>query len=365
MREAQDLGLELVGNLETRGPYRTGRHLSWDLNFPHLPLLHQPGMVDDKEMAIRFNPLMDASKYDPAAWYDADIAIGHPPCGSHSMLGNSGQPAHKTTEERRAMQTARQSRTGLLPLFIAEVNKLRPKIFALDNLPKIMTTVATPDWWEEQLPDYNLTYVVMLNWDYGTPQIRKRLWVIGTRKPLPPFKFIAPKVERLGGPRSPLDAFWGLPWQPWSDIPEIGHVHVPPDKMLTGDYRTTVEGYSVTQSIELALGFLGLPAGKPWPYTTSRGRLAVKIGRSRMELDRQGRTITGLPSLHHPYTGFPLTARERARLMGWPDDFSLGNENTEYNRTNLMRQVMLTGKAVPSDFPRYLLPQLMKHVKRG
>jgi len=50
--------------------------------------------------------------------------------------------------------------------------------------------------------------------------------------------------------------------------------------------------------------------------------------------------------------------------MDWPDDFVLGNVNTMYDRTALMRLTLFTGKAVPSGFPRYLMPQLIKHLRR-
>lgn len=346
LREAQDAGFEVVGNLETRAPYITGRHLSWDLNFPGALLERRPGIVM------------------PDAWHMPDLIIGHPPCGAHSQLGNSGQPAHKSTEERRAMQAVRHARVGLLPLFVDEVNRFKPKCFVLDNLPKILKTVAPEDWWRAALPDYRLTFIIMKNWDYGTPQLRQRLWVVGMRRPIKRFEFVPIKRRPKRAPLTALAAMEGLPWEPWKDNPSIGHVHVLPNEMLTGDYRTTVPGLSVTTAVQLGLGFMSIPPDKAWPYLTRFGRLAVKIGRQRLAYQKYSRTITGLPSIHHPMTGWPLTGRERARLMDWPDDFHLGNADTTYDRTALMRLTLFTGKAVPSAFPRYLLPQLIAHLDR-
>src|SRR5690606_13929544 len=99
-------------------------------------------------------------------------------------------------------------------------------------------------------------------------------------------------------------------------------------------------------------------------YTTDLGRLAYKIGRLRPDYGRRAPVVTGLPSIHHPLTGWPLTARERARLMDWPDDFVLGDHQTVYDRRALMRLVLFTGKAVPSAFPRFILPQLQKFMRR-
>lgn len=337
---------DIVGNVEPRTPYQTGRHLSWDLNFPRAQLVREIVFETSHE------------------WFAPDLIIGHPPCGSHSQLGNSGQPAHKTTEERRRMQAVRHQRSGLLPGFTSYVRMLQPRMFALDNLPKILSTVAPKEWWEAELPDYHLTFIIMMNWDYGTPQLRKRLWVVGARKPMKRFTFKPIDRRPLDAPKTALEAFGELPWEPWLDDEKLGHVHVQPHQMLTGDYRTTVDGLNVKHATQLALGFLALPPDKAWPYKTRFGRLAVKIGRQRLDLNKYSRTITGLPSIHHPMTGWPLTARERARLMDWPDQFQLGSAGVTFDRYALMRLTLFTGKAVPSAFPRFLIPQLKKHIRR-
>jgi site-specific DNA-cytosine methylase len=355
LREAQDAGFMVMGNLETRGPYHSARDLSWDLNFPNIQLFREP------------TAFMQQSGVP-----EADLALGHPPCGSHSVLGNSSAYSYgrfANAKEREDWHEERRKDKGLLPLFVQQVNALKPRSFALDNLPKILRTSAPPEWWKENLPQYHLTFIVMKNWDYGTPQRRERLWVVGIRKPGKPFVFKEPK-QRLPGPKSALEAFAGtgaqvpLSWEPWTNIESLGHVHVEPDNRLTGDYRTTVKGLDVTCAAQLGLGFLSIPPERAWPYTARHGHVAVKIGRMRLYIDKWSKVITGLPSIHHPYTGWPLTPRERARLMDWPDDFQLGQRTTTYDRRALMRLTLYTGKAVPSGFPRYLIPQLVTHLKR-
>lgn len=344
LREAQDAGFEVIGNLETRVTYHSGRHLSWDLNFPSTPLVRTPEGTDDW-------------------WHEADLAIGHPPCGSHSSLGRSSQSRDLSAESRVAMQARRDARSGLLPFFTEQVRRFRPRVFVLDNLSKILTTVAPLSWWRAELPSYQLTFITMNNWDYGTPQNRKRLWVVGVRGKRP-FVFKPPN-RRLRGPSTTLEALTGLSWEPWRDEPALGHVHVPPQDIITGFYPTTVDGLRVTRTDEVGIGFLSIPPGHMWPYRSTSGRLTHKIGRTRAFVDRKARVLTGLSTLHHPLTGWPLTARERARLMDWPDDFKLGDVSTTYDRRALMRLVQFTGKAVPSAFPRYLLPHLVRHLQRS
>lgn len=351
LREARDVGYHVLGNVESRRPYHLGLHLSWAHNFPDTPLMM--GTAEDQ-------------KYLKQMRGDVDLAIGHPPCGSHSAMGNSGARVDSMSEaEREAYHARRRKDMGLLPMFTDYVKWLKPKAFALDNLPKILKTSAPPEWWRETLPDYQLTFITMANWDYGTPQRRQRLWVVGVRGKKP-FTF-KPPATRLEGPRSVLEACLATPaldWRPWVNDPANGHVHVEPHDMLTSDYRTTTPSYRVRHAVELAVGMLSIPPGRPWPYITEIGRDATKIGRQRAQLSHTCPVLTGLPAVHHPLTGWPLTARERARLMDWPDDFVLGTSDTTYDKNTLMKLILFTGKAVPSGFPRYMLPQLDEHVRR-
>jgi site-specific DNA-cytosine methylase len=120
-----------------------------------------------------------------------------------------------------------------------------------------------------------------------------------------------------------------------------------------------------TQTVaELAAYFLALAPKTLWPYRTDSGRIAYKLGRVRLDHANRSGVLSGLETLHHPLTGWPLTPRERARLMNWPDSFHLNSPGrTSFSRSDIMRLVLFTGKAVPSGFPRFLIPQLIKHLR--
>lgn len=343
--EAKDAGFDVVGNFETRAPYRTARQLSWDLNFPHADFI------------------TDVDQFTPfeGYWWNADLAIGHPPCGSHSLLG--GMSSDRSVKEREENRRKRHKDSGLLPMYTQLVRLLKPKSFVLDNLPKIMTTVAPKEWWTNELPDYRLTFIIMFNWDYGTPQLRKRLWVVGVRRPIKRFEFSPLRQRPKGAPTTVLEALAGLPWEPWENDERLGHVHVQPQDRLHGHFPVK-GGREASDTADVALGYLALPTDHPWPYITKTGRPAVKISWQRLDPFKRSRTLTGLPSLYHPLTGWPLTPRERARLMDWPDQFKLGDVSTTFDTYALRRLTLFTGKAVPSAFPRYLLPQLVKHLRR-
>lgn len=343
--EARSLGFKILGNVDTRSYFRTAPWV-WRSNFTE-PFYSDPASVPEDE------------------WFEADLALGHPPCGSFSMLGQVGAYKYRPAEDRTEWHARRAGKPGLLPLFTQLVRRYQPKVFALDNLPKALKVAAPPEWWERELPGYRLTYLIVRNWDYGSPQNRIRLWIIGSRgKRAFTFK---PVKTRLPGPTSAWDAFKDLPWEPWENIEELAHVHSMPDTKPHGSYwgRTPRGKHRNFQHVaELAMGFCSLPHHYLWAYKTRTGRYAKKAGRTRCALNHTCRVISGLATLHHPVTGWPLTARERARCMGWPDEFKLWDGKVEFSNTNIIKLVKLTGKAVPSEFPRYLIPQLRRHARR-
>lgn len=351
LREAQEAGFDVVGNVDVRSYFRTAPWV-WESNF-------------DSPFISDLNGLENA----PDDWYEADLALGHPPCGRQSSLGFGGVPRELSDEERQRRHDRRASDQGLLPLFTALVRKFRPRVFALDNLPKILKKAAPKEWWESELPDYRLTFLTIVNWDYGCCQKRPRLWVIGTRSKKA-FSF-RPTKTRINGPKTALEAFGDLPWEPWIDVPELAHVHRSPEaRPIGGFWCQNLEGerYFIKHLTELASGFISIPSGMNWPYISQKGRPTHKMGRVRVHPDRPAATVTGGggggDNLLHPLTGWPLTPRERARLMGWPDDFVLWNSSEPFDDTVHRKLVQITGKAVPSEFPRYLIPQLRRHLRR-
>jgi len=349
LREAEDQGYRVVGNIDPRSYYRQASWV-WSANFPKAPIIHT------KETDLALNDF-------DSEWRDADLALGHPPCGSFSALGMGSAPIDRMTEdERRAWDHNRSRNPGLLPLFCDMVREFRPKIFAMDNLPKMLNAFPR-SWWKEQLPGYRITIITMWNWTYGSPQRRQRAWVIGCLRKRR-FELVEPK-KRLPGPTSLWEAIRDLPWEPWEDIPEIDHFHHSPSNEAMGSFplqaRVPMTKYADFVS-NTALGYLQIPPGKAWPYRSAAGRSTNKFAHCRLTMDRPARTLSKSETLRHPITGWPLTPRERARLMGWPDDFHL-MRGTEVNQSSLRALSMITGKAVPNEFVRYLIPQLREHAK--
>ena len=120
LRVAEDLGCEVIGNVDPRTLFRTQPEI-WEANFPDAPYL------DNYAEAMTDDPC------DP--WWDADIVLGHPPCGKHSAMGGAAYGIEMDPKLKAEFIKRRSENIGLLPDFCSMVRHFEPKVFALDNLP--------------------------------------------------------------------------------------------------------------------------------------------------------------------------------------------------------------------------------------
>lgn len=98
---------------------------------------------------------------------DADIIIGGPPCQPFSVFGN-----------QKGIEDARDG----FPVFIDAVERIRPKVFLFENVRNL---AYSHKWYFDLIRDAlgNLGYIIeyrCLNAvDYGVPQNRERMIVVG------------------------------------------------------------------------------------------------------------------------------------------------------------------------------------------
>jgi len=107
----------------------------------------------------------------------ADLVIGGFPCQDISINGK--------------MAGIRGKRSGLYVYMVEAVRKLRPKIFIAENVKSLLMKRHAQDL-KKILEDfsalgYNITYHLYKSADYGVPQVRERVMIVGTRKGLKPF----------------------------------------------------------------------------------------------------------------------------------------------------------------------------------
>ncbi len=294
--------------------------------------------------------LLDAGGLDVG---DAALVIGGPPCTPFSKSGF-------WLEEKR---TSSDPNASLLDEYVRVVREARPEAFVLENVQGLTYQTHRGQFARllEGLQElgYNPRWRVLLAADYGIPQLRRRVFVVG-RRDGKPFRF--PETTHSG----------------WSERETI----VDPSKMPYVTTRQVLEdllpGESEGEEIvegEFAELAAEVPPGQNYLWHTDRygGRNVFKW-RSRywtfllrLDPDRPSTTLQAQPG---PWVGpfhwenvrnerGNLRARrlripEMLRIMTFPDDFALVG-----SRADAQRQL---GNAVPVDLGRVVIRALLEQL---
>ena len=177
-----DLGVESAG-------YRV--HASVELdpdaaqtlrrNFPHSSVI---------EADLRRLKTRDILREAGLAKGEAALLVGGPPCTPFSKSGN-------WLEYKR---TGADPDASLLDEYIRVLGEARPEAFLLENVFGLAYRNHNAAWFERLLEAcrryrYKVTAKVLLAADYGVPQRRQRVFVVGSRERLPEFP-----IETHSGP---------------------------------------------------------------------------------------------------------------------------------------------------------------------
>ena len=151
----------------------------------------------------------------------ADVVVGGYPCQSFSMAGNR--------------DPKKDERTNLYKQFLRVISIVRPKYFVAENVSGLKS-LNSGNFLKEQVEaydkeGYNVSYQLLNAKDYGVPQSRKRLFIVGVRKDLNQmFQFPLPthgKSTKKTGPLKPYashgDAIKALPLWPEGEFYERPH----------------------------------------------------------------------------------------------------------------------------------------------
>lgn len=266
----------------------------------------------------------------------ADIVIGGPPCQGFSLL-NRGRKG--------------DSRRALWQPYMDIVEMSGASVFVIENVHGLLTSPEHAEIIQRAKSLGFLTTAALLNAaDYGVPQTRIRTFIFGWKKrfassvPYPPQRTHS---QRLDGSRLPL---WRTTRDAIGDLPEpVGteiRMVLPPLNLHFG--RTPTEKSLLRyKAVPPGGNRFDLQKNAPeitpdcWIRKTSGGtdlfgrlwwdRPSVTI-RTEFFKPEKGRYL-------HPDQHRPITHREAARLMGFPDDFQFTGSKVE-----IARQI---GNAVP------------------
>lgn len=242
----------------------------------------------------------DISKIDAEEIPECDIIIGGFPCQGFSV---ANMKRHETDE-----------RNALYKQLIRIIDAKKPKFFLAENV-KGLTNLAKGTVFQMILSDfsslgYKVSYRVLNAADYGVPQTRQRVIIIGVRNDID-FEYIFPN------PTNSQDGGDGLP--KWVSVGEAMSVIPDPDfpnNLPNHDYskyKLHFNGY---------LGHRALDPEKPAPTVTARG-------------DDKG----GVVILPHPNAQRRMSCRELAAVQSFPLNYKFSG-----NRSSVYRQI---GNAVP------------------
>lgn len=265
----------------------------------------------------------------------ADVVIGGPPCQGFSLLNKQRQG---------------DARRALWEPFLDVVERSGARVFVMENVSELLRSDEFLAIRRRAIRmGFEVSADILNTADYGAPQTRKRTIILGTKDirhpcfPPPPTHSKFSAEQGLPRWRTVRDAIGDLPLKPIGT--EIGSNRSPldlhfgrsPTPKSLKRYRAVPPGgnrFDLQRNAPQLTPDCWL--NKPSGSTDLFGRLwwdrpAVTI-RTEFFKPEKGRYL-------HPVAHRPITHREAARLMGFPDEFVFVGSKIE-----IARQI---GNAVP------------------
>lgn len=277
----------------------------------------------------------DITKIDYNDIPECDVLLGGFPCQDFSMIWKRG-----------GINT---ERGNLYRNFVDLVDIKKPKVFLAENVKGLLS--ANKGKAIEQIVSdfantgdfgYNITVNVINFADYGTPQLRERVLIIGTRKDIKE-RFSIPKPTHT--PENYVSSREAL-----KDVENV---------KFNNEHQNILS--STKEKLKL------IPAGGNFSDIPKSSPHYVKGMIShvyrRLHPDKPSTTIIaaggGGTWGYHFDEPRPLTNRERARLFGYPDDFAFVGTITEV-RKQIGNSVAPVGIRV---FAKHIKEYLLKVTK--
>jgi DNA (cytosine-5)-methyltransferase 1 len=264
---------------------------------------------------------------------DCDGMIGGPPCQSWSEAG--------------ARRGIRDQRGQLFYEYIRLLDAKRPKFFLAENVSGILfrrhSDALDRIFSEFTNLGYNISYGLLNANDFGVPQDRERVIIIGYRSSLQRF-FAPPKQHQ---PRPTLrDAIWDLRD---SAQPTRGP-STPNSQAAVANHEYMTGGFSAI--------FMSRNRVRDWnspSFTIQAGARHAPLHPQAPPMPLVGKDKRVFESgAEHLYRR--LSVRECARVQTFPDDH-------EFVYSHIAHGYKMIGNAVPVEFARRLAEQISKDMR--
>ncbi len=320
-------------------------------NFPGVPFLCKDiTQITKAEVDILINDVVP------------DIIIGGPPCQGFSLAN------------KRRNLVADDPRNRLFYGFVKFINWYSPRAFVMENVKGLLSMkngevleTILDEFSRAGNPDfggYDVKYKVLLASDYGVPQNRERVIIVGIRRDLglcPRHPEPLPLVHKV----SVDDAISDLPQIEACQGAEVQEYPITPQnayQMLMRENMQYVTNHiAMNHTSRLIERFKAIKAGQSlvdvWETHGSVKRGApgekseVKFSQNNQRLfgNQPAPTIAASfqSNFIHPHLNRNFTAREGARLQSFPDDFIFEGMRTKMSWEKGLSQYQQIGNAVP------------------
>jgi DNA (cytosine-5)-methyltransferase 1 len=221
-------------------------------------------------------------------------------------------------------RTVDDSRNTLYKSFVKAVKHGQPKFFLAENVKGILSlgggAVFSYIIKDFEKAGYICTYALVNAADYGVPQSRQRVLILGIRKDLAPKKILwPPKPTHEGRQISVGSAL--------ADVPDPDKPHKLKNHVYS-QFKLKFNGYISNRRVD---------PNKPSPTITARG-------------DHKG----GAMIIHHPSNTRRMTCREVAIVQGFPINFEFTG-----SMTSVYKQI---GNAVPPPLAFAAAKQILENL---
>jgi DNA (cytosine-5)-methyltransferase 1 len=284
------------------------------VNFPNVPFFHGDIRRLEKDR------ILASTQGKPI-----DLVVGGPPCQGFSTMGD---------------QNPADARNGLFSHFARVIGWLNPGCFLMENVNYLRTQYGGR--YEKEITavlealGYRVSIATLNAADFGVPQIRKRVFFVGT---LHSGEFVWPTPTHGPGLLPYTTVGPAIAGLATGDIANHGHLRH--GATVVARYRLIPEG-----------GRMPPPAMLPEEIRRKN------FGNTYKRLHRDRPSLTLVPGNNafpvHPIENRSLSPREAARLQTFPDDFVFSGSRAE--------QCRLVGNAVPVLLAQMVGVSIRQHI---
>lgn len=346
-------GFNIKGSIELLEKYAQ----THEINFPGCTSLYG----DIRELSPKeFARKTKISKSSPT------IIVGGPPCQTFSSAGQSKIQSLSKDDIKN------DPRNYLFKSYFDYVAYFKPDIFVMENVPNLKTKY-NGEIFENILKicselDYEVTHDILNAADYGVPQNRKRLFIIGCKKGR---KVKFPKSTHTNKPTTVYDAISDLPdiydgirarELPYSKNTQLTEYQ----KLLRNENKKVDNNICRVSNDRAKKLFTYMNQGDKYMDLPKKVRNILPFREDifpdrlkRLVLDKPSWTILahiGMDGYRyiHPTENRTLSVREAARIQSFPDSFVFNG--------NMREQYIQVGNSVPPLLAEALANAIKEHL---